>query len=357
MQLRDLSHVGGHQPGRVLEKIAREHGFEPDELLNLSAMENHLGPSPRAVEALRAAAETGNAYPTVSHTDLTEALAECWDIEPRRVWLASGGCGAIDYLLRATLEPGDEVLVPTPGFIYYNKSTRFHHGEIAEYEISKADDFTLTADTVLSAYDGQRVVYLTSPHNPSGSTFSLSAVEAVAEGTAEETLVVVDEAYGEYADGESARSLLDDRDDMAVVRTFSKAYGLAGVRLGYALVPEAWADAYAQVATPFAASELALQAGLAALEDDEHLEKSVETARWAREHVREELAAPTWPSQGNFVLAEVGDSEMVTKALRRRGILIRGCSSFGLPECVRIATGTRAQTRNVVAEVNEVLAD
>ena len=272
------------------------------------------------------------------------------------MWLANGGDGAIDYLSRAMLDPGEEVLVPSPGFAYYGMSARYHHGEVAEYRLSKDDGFAQTAEVVLAEYDGERIVYLTSPHNPTGSRFTLDAVETIAEGTAEDTLVVVDEAYAEFADGESATALLEDRDDVAVLRTFSKAYGLAGLRLGYALVPDDWADAYARVNTPFAAGELSCRAGLAALGDDEHVERSVEAAAWAREHLYEHLDAPTWESHGNFVLVEVGDASAVTERLQERGVIVRDCSSFGLPDCVRITCGTEEETRLAARELNEVLA-
>lgn len=357
MKPRDLSDHVEYRAGRGTEEVARELGLDPENLIKLASNENPFGPSPQAVDALREAAGSAHTYPKASHADLVDALADRWNVNSRQVWLANGGDGALDYLARATLDPGDEVLVPTPGFAYYGMSARFHHGEVSEYSISKADDFALTAEAVLSAYDGQRVVYLTSPHNPSGGTFSLAAVERVAEETDEETLVVVDEAYGEYADTESARTLFDDRDDVAVLRTFSKAFGLAGVRLGYALVPDDWADAYARVATPFAASDLACRAGLAALGDDEHVEKSVETARWSRNYIVANLDARTWESQGNFVLAEVGDAEGVADALQHQGIILRDCSSFGLPECVRISCGTEEETRHTVEELNEVLAE
>lgn len=157
------------------------------------------------------------------------------------------------------------------------------------------------------------------------------------------------------ADAETAGDA--PRDDVAVLRTFSKAYGLAGLRVGYAVVPEAWADAYARVNTPFAASELACRAALAALGDDEHVEKSVESARWARAYIREELDAPTYPSAGNFVLAEVGDAEAVCEAAQHEGVIVRDCSSFGLPACIRISTGTREGTKEAVATLNDVLAE
>ena len=336
--------------------MARELGLDPESLVKLSSNENPFGPSPAAVEAIREGARRASAYPKAAHADLTAALADRWDLEPEQVWLANGGDGALDYLSRAMLDPGDAVLVPRPGFSYYGMSARYHHGEVNEYALSKADDFSLTADTVLSAYDGERIVYLTSPHNPSGGRFTLDAVAEIADETDAETLVVVDEAYGEFADGESAVSLLADRDDVAVLRTFSKAYGLAGVRLGYALVPSAWGDAYAKISTPFAVSALACAAGLAALEDEEHVRKSVETAAWARDYISDNLDAHTWESHGNFVLAEVGDATAVAEELQHRGVIVRDCTSFGLPECVRISCGTEDETKRAVEELNEVLA-
>ncbi|WP_458188560.1 histidinol-phosphate transaminase [Haladaptatus sp. NG-WS-4] len=357
MEPRDLSSHVAYQAGRGIEEVARELGIDPDDLVKLASNENPFGPSPAAVDAIQKAAGSANSYPKASHTDLTARLADRWDVEPAQIWLANGGDGALDYLARAMLNPGDGVLVPNPGFAYYGMSARYHHGEVREYHLSKDDGFALTADTVLSAYDGERIVYLTSPHNPSGGRFSLDAVETIADETDDQTLVLVDEAYGEYAGAPSAIELLSARDDVAVLRTFSKAFGLAGVRLGYAVVPDEWADAYARVNTPFAASELACRGGLAALSDDEHVEKSVETARWAREYIHDELDTTTWESYGNFVLAEVGAASTVAATMQERGVILRDCTSFGLPDCVRITCGTRAETRRAVRELNEVLAE
>ena len=182
-------------------------------------------------------------------------------------------------------------------------------------------------------------------------------VVELAERTDEETLILVDEAYGEFTENPGAVELLDERDDVAILRTFSKVYGLAGVRLGYGLVPEAWGDAYARINTPFAASELACRAGLAALDDDEHVEKTVDTARWAREYYHENIDAPMWDSGGNFVLCEVGDATAVADAAERKGVIVRDCTSFGLPECIRITCGTREDAGTAVETINGVLAE
>ena len=357
MEPRDLSSHVAYRAGRGIEEVARDLGMDPDDLVKLSSNENPFGPSPAAVEAVREAVTDLHVYPKAVHTDLTDALAEDWDLTPEQVWLSPGADGALDLLARAFLEPGDRVLVPEPGFAYYPMSARYTHAGVDSYRLSKAEDFAQSPETVLEAYDGHRVVYLTTPHNPTGSEISLPDVETVADRTDEETLVVVDEAYAEFSEAPAARRLLDDREDTAVLRTFSKAYGLAGLRVGYALVPDEWADAYNLVNTPFAVNSVACRAGLAALEDDEHVERTVETTRWAREYMHEHLEAHTWESGGNFVLAEVGDAAAVAEATQRRGVIIRDCTSFGLSDCVRISCGTREETREAVDVLNDVLAE
>jgi len=357
MQPRDLSAHTVYRAGRGVDEVARELGLDPDDLVKLASNENMYGPSPAAVEAIRDGADRMHSYPKASHADLVDALAEKWSVESDQVWLGNGGDGVLDYLARAMLEPGDGVLVPEPGFAYYPMSARFHHGTVGTYEISKADDFAQTPESVLDSYDGERIVYVTSPHNPTGSEMTSDDVVELADRTDEETLILVDEAYGEFTENPSAAALLDERDDVAVLRTFSKVYGLAGVRLGYGLVPAEWANAYARINTPFAASELACRAGLAALDDDDHVEQTVETAHWAREYYHENLDAPTWDSGGNFVLCEVGDATAVADAAERKGVIVRDCTSFGLPECIRITCGTREDAETAVETINGVLAE
>lgn len=354
MQPRDLSAHTVYRAGRGVEEVARDLDLDPDDLVKLSSNENVLGPSPKAVDAIRDHADTVHVYPKASHTDLIEGLADRWDLAPEQVWAANGGDGVLDCLSRALLHPEERVLIPNPGFAYYGMSARYHHGEVSEYTLDRADGFTQTAANVLDEYDGERIVVVTSPHNPTGSVMPLDEVEALAEATDEETLVLVDEAYGEFTDVPSAVSLVRERDDVAVLRTFSKAYGLAGMRLGYGLIPADWADAYGRVHTPFDTGELACRAGLAALADDDHLERSVEMVERAREYLYEALDAPTWESHGNFVLADVGDGSAVVEAAQREGVIVRDCGSFGLPDCIRVTCGTDEQMERAVSVLNEV---
>jgi histidinol-phosphate aminotransferase len=230
-------------------------------------------------------------------------------------------------------------------------------GEPATYELSKEDGFALTSEGILDAYDGERMVFITSPQNPTGATMPRQEIETLLQGVGAETLVVIDEAYGEFAEEPSATDLLGNYENLAVLRTFSKAHGLAGLRIGYALVPGAWAAAYTRISTPFAASEAALQAAMAALDDDDHVERTVDGAVWAREYIRETLDAPTFESDANFVLCEVGDGEAVATAAQEEGVIVRDCSSFGLPGCIRVSCGTEAETRRAVETLNGILAE
>jgi histidinol-phosphate aminotransferase len=355
MEPRDLSDHTPYSAGRGVAEVARDLGLDPDDLVKLSSNENPFGPSPAAVDAIQTAAPSVHTYPKAVHTDLTRKIADRWDLAPECVWLSPGGDGVLDYLARAILDPADRVLVPDPGFAYYAMSARYRDAAVDHYHLDRSDDFAQTPETVLGHYDGHRIVYVTTPHNPTGSEMSLDDIRRVARETDDHTLVLIDEAYAEFTDAPSARRIVGDRDDVAVLRTFSKAYGLAGLRLGYAIVPAEWADAYERVHTPFAVNSLACRAGSAALDDQEHVDRTVETARWAREYMHDHLEARTWESGGNFVLADVGDGSAVTDAAQREGVVVRDCSSFGLPSCVRITCGTREGTKRAVETLNGVL--
>lgn len=363
MNPRDLSAHVPYEAGRGLEEVARELGRDPDELLKLASNENPLGPASAAVDAIREHASRVHRYPTAAHSDLRAAVADRWGVDPAQVWLGPGADGAIDYLSRAVLDPGDSVLLPEPGFAYYGMSARYHHGRVDGYTLPRdgsgdgAAEFRQDADAVLDAYDGHRIVHVTTPHNPTGSRFPRGELRRLLDAVDDRTLVVVDEAYGEYDRKPSAADLLDDRENVAVLRTFSKAYGLAGLRIGYGLVPSAWADAYDRVNTPFAANELACRAALAGLDDPDHVERVVASAREVRGLIRDRLAAPTHASAANFVLAEVGDATAVADRARREGVIVRDASSFGLSGCIRISCGTRAETVDAIETLNAILAD
>jgi len=353
--LRDLSALDEYIPGRGVEEVAREHGMEPDELAKLASNENPLGPPPAAVEAVRDAASGVNVYPTALHKDVRDAVAEDVGAPSENVVLGAGADGVFDTVGRAVIEDGDGVLTPEPGFSYYGMSVRNLGGHERSYSLRTDEGgFGYEAEQIINAYDGEKVIYITTPNNPTGTTTTLEAVEEVADAVG--GLVFVDEAYQEFSDGDSAVPLALERDDVAVARTFSKAYGLAGLRVGYGVVPDAIASAYRKVVTPFCVGSISLKAARATLGDEKHLRESVELTRWGREYMSGNLDAPTYETEANFALADVspqGATE-VAEELERRGVIVRDTTSFGLPECVRVSVGTRDETKRAVEELNDV---
>ena len=352
--IRDLSALDEYVPGRGVEEVAREHGMETDELAKLASNENPLGPPPAAVGEIHDAASGVNVYPTALHNDVRDDVAETVGAPSENVVLGPGADGVFDTVGRAVIEDGDGVLTPEPGFSYYGMSARNLGGYERSYSLEDGDGFSYDAERIVAAYDGEKIVYVTTPNNPTGTTTTLDVIEEVADAV--DGLVFVDEAYQEFSEGDDAVSLALERDDVAVARTFSKAYGLAGLRVGYGVVPDEIASAYRKVVTPFCVGSVSLKAARAALGDEKHLRESVELARWGRGYMAENLDAPTYESHANFVLVDVSpmDASEFADALERRGVIVRDTTSFGLPECIRVSVGTREETKRAVEEINEV---
>tara|TARA_A100001037_G_C15150141_1_gene638649 strand:- start:2056 stop:3126 length:1071 start_codon:yes stop_codon:yes gene_type:complete len=354
MKTRDLSGHREYSPGKSTKEVAKDIGRGEQRIINLSSNENPIGPSPNVVKTLRDKSQSVNRYPKEAAKILINKIAEKWGVTESQIWLSNGGDGAIDYLSRAMIEPNDGVLVPNPGFAYYGMSAMFHHGCVDEYYIGKSEEFKLSAKNVLKRYNGQKIIYLTSPNNPTGGVFPIKDIKKIIDEIKEDSLVVIDEAYGEYCDEKSAIKLHDDYQNVAIIRTFSKAYGLAGCRIGYAIVPERGSGAYTRVSTPFAVGELSCHAAMAALGDEGHLEKTVNMAKWSREYMRKNMDMNVMESHANFVLVEVGDANEVFKKLKMRGIVVRDCTSFGMPEYIRVTCGDKKQTEMIVKEINNL---
>lgn len=351
MEPRELGSVPPYRP-----RTNDDDSDETDRLLRLRNNENPLGPSPRAVEAVRADAARMHRYPARPHAALDEALAAHWDVDTEQIWLGAGAVSVIDTLTRAMVEPGEAILRPDPGFSYFGRSNRSHYGTDRTYRLDREAGFEFDPDEVLDAYEGEPLVYINTPHNPTGATASHESIVSVATATDDDTLVVVDEAYDRFTSEPSSVELVDSTGSVAVVRTFSKAYGLAGARIGYGIVPASIAPAYERVSTPFGVDRLACTAGLAALADEAYLERSVAVARQGRAYLADAIEAPTWPSEANFVLVEVGDAPTVVDRLEGAGLAVKDCTSFGLPDCIRITVGTPEQNRLAANIVNRVVS-
>jgi histidinol-phosphate aminotransferase len=340
--------------GRNIEEVARSYGIDECDVIKLASNENCLGPSPKAVEAVRAAAGTLHLYPSVDAIELREALAAHYGLPVRNIVAGPGMDGVMETLLRVFLDKGDEAIIPLPTFSYYENITGFCSAR-AVFSMRKPD-YSLDVDDVLGKVNGRtKFIFITSPNNPTGNVTPIEDIRAIAGSV--ECLVFVDEAYIDFA-GESAISLAGKYDNVIIGRTMSKAWGLAGLRIGYAFVPEYITDLYLKAATPHSISRISIAAALGALGDKEYYEKSIDTVGAGRKYLLESIPFRTLPSEANFILMDVSPmkSRHVVDECMKKGIILRDCSSFREmgDTFVRITVGTPAQNKRLVKALNEI---
>ncbi len=346
---KEIFDIAEYVPGKSTEEIASAYGLDPASIIKLSSNENPLGPSPKAVRALIEAAPGTNIYPSADARELREALSRHTGFQVSNIVASGPGMdGLLDGLCRIIIEKGDEVIVPTPTFAYYELPARACGGK--PVFVRRNPDFSLDPEKVLEAVSSRtKIIFLCSPNNPSGNTLPEADLRKIVENT--RALVFVDEAYVEFADRNLA-GLVREYDNLVVGRTFSKVFGLAGLRLGYGIMPEWLLKEYSRAATPFSVSLPALRAGVAALLDAEHLNKSINLAREGREYLIKNIPFTVYPSQANFVLVDVTPlkAKKVTESLMKKGIIVRSCDSFreAGDSLIRVTVGTPEQNEKVV---------
>lgn len=344
-------------PGKSTEEIAAGYGIEGGNIIKLGSNENPLGPSPKAVEAVLKMADTISVYPSVDAAELKLALADYVGYPEENVVVGAGMDGVVDTLMRLFVEPGTNAIIPTPTFSYFEIAVR-SAGGVPVY-VKRLPDYSVDTDSVISAInDSTRFIYLVSPNNPSGNTVPKADVRKIVEST--EALVFLDEAYVEFAE-KSLSGLAAGYDNLIVGRTMSKAMGLAGLRVGYAVVPQWIAREYMKVTTPFAISRISVAAGLAALQDTDYRKKTIENVRTGRQFLSEELSdlCRVYPSGANFIMIDVSPkkSRYVTEALLEEGIIVRDCTSFrdAGESLIRITVGTPTQNIRLVDALTGIL--
>ncbi len=340
--------------GRSIEEVARSYGIHEGEVIKLASNENCLGPSPKAVEAIKKAAGSIHLYPSVDAIELQEAIAAHYGMPLENVVAGPGMDGVIETLLRVFMDRGDESIIPLPTFSYYENATSFCSA--APIFSSRRPDFGIDVDDVLDKVnDRTKFIFITSPNNPTGNITSLEEIRAIAESV--RCLVFVDEAYADFS-GVSAMGLVKKHDNVIVGRTMSKAWGLAGLRIGYAFVPSWVKGQYMKAATPHGISRISIAAAIGALGDAEHYRRSIEVVRKGREFLRDAIPFKTFSSEANFILMDVAPykSGYVVEECMRRGIILRDCASFrGMGDSfVRVTVGTPEQNERLVKALCEI---
>jgi histidinol-phosphate aminotransferase len=344
-------------PGKSTEEIAAGYGIEPGNIIKLGSNENPMGPSPMAVEAVRNMADTISVYPSVDAAELKRALADYVGYPEDNVVLGAGMDGVVDTLMRLFVQPGTDVIIPTPTFSYFGIAVG-SAGGVPVY-VKRLPDYSVDTDSVISALsDSTRFIYLVSPNNPSGNTVPKADVRKIVEST--RAIVFLDEAYVEFAD-RSLTGLVTEYDNLIVGRTMSKAMGLAGLRIGYAVVPQWITREYMKVTTPFAISRISVAAGLAALQDIDYRKRTIDNVLTGRQFLNDGLSGHcrVYPSEANFIMIDVSPkkSKDVTEALLEVGIIVRDCTSFrdAGESLIRITVGTPTQNIRLVDALTRIL--
>lgn len=355
----NLERLQPYSPGKPIEEVRREFGLE--RIIKLASNENPLGPSPRAIEAIRAAAENVHLYPDAAAADLRLAVAKRIGLPVEQVTVGNGSDELIHYLGVAFLERGDNVVAAYPSFVRYYATAHLADAELRLIPLDETDTHDL--DAMAAALDDRtRLLFIANPNNPTGTIVTGECMRRFLDRVSERTVVVLDEAYYEFCDHPDyvgAHRLLHEGRPIVGLRTLSKTYGLAGLRVGYLFGHPEWVQAIERVREPFNVNSLAQAAAIAALHDEEHLKKSIHHNKRGIARLTEILRAAgarVAESYANFVWAQFPfPTAPLCGKLLAKGVIIRSGDVFGSPNCVRVTVGTDEELNVFEAALKEVM--
>ena len=346
-------------PGKPIEETEREYGITG--AIKLASNENPLGPSPLAIEAIERAARSVHLYPDGTSYHLVRRLAEHMGVVPGEVFVGNGSNEIIELLIRTFTTPDDEAVICQGSFLMYKVALQSHGRRFVEVPMRSGYRYDLPA-MAAAVKPRTRLVFLANPDNPTGTAFGKAELEAFLSTVPPEAVIVLDEAYFEYVDWADYPSGLDyfrRWPNLVVLRTYSKIYGLAGVRLGYGVMSAERCGYLNRTRMPFNLSFLAQAAGIAALDDVEHVRTTRETTHRGLRYLERELArlgAQVPKSYANFAFTDLGRSAgPVYEQLLRLGVITRPMNGYGFPNALRISVGLGSQNERLVAALGEVL--
>ena len=348
-----LRELVSYEPGKPIEDVARELGLQPHEIIKLASNENPLGPSPKALVAMREALERSHFYPDGGGYYLREAIAEKCGLKRENVILGCGSNEIIEFIGHAFLRPGSEVITARHAFVVYKLMATLFGASVVEVE---DPGFAHDLDAMAAAITPQTSeIFIANPNNPTGTLLSQEEIDRFMARVPEHVVVVFDEAYYEFLENppDTLKFVRDGR-KVIVLRTFSKIQGLANLRIGYGLASAELIAVLQKTRQPFNANGIAQAGALAGLKDEEHQRRTRELAIEGREAMQKEFAAlglEYVPSFANFVLVKVGDGRAVFDALMRKGVIVRDMNAYGLPEWIRVSIGTSAQNARFLEEL------
>jgi histidinol-phosphate aminotransferase len=352
-----LRELVSYEPGKPIEDVARELGLPPEKVIKLASNENPLGPSPKALAAMQETLLRAHFYPDGGGYYLREAIAKKMGLDRTNVILGCGSNEVIEFIGKAFLSPGDNIVVARHAFAVYKLMATLFGAETIE-----VDDpgFAHDLPAMLKAITPRtKEVFIANPNNPTGTLLTQEQIDDFMAKVPEHIVVVFDEAYYEFLPNPpDVLKYVRQGRNVVVLRTFSKIQGLANLRIGYGLAPASLIDVLQKTRQPFNANGIAQAGALAGLLDDEHQQKTrdltIEGRTWLEAQFAK-LGLEYVPSHANFVLVKVGNGRKVFTDLMKRGVIIRDMTSYELPEWVRVSIGTKEQNERFLEELKSVL--
>ncbi|MEO8103758.1 MAG: histidinol-phosphate transaminase [Betaproteobacteria bacterium] len=367
MNLTDLAPdyirtIAPYQPGKPISDVARELGLAEADIIKLASNENPLGPSPKALEAIKHAVNDLALYPDGGGFALKEVICRKFRVQPDQIILGNGSNDVLELAARTFLTAGTSAIYSQHAFAVYSLATQAVGATGIEVA---AKQFGNDLDAMLASLRQQgstaRMVFLANPNNPTGTFVTADALHAFLARVPKNVLVVLDEAYTEYLDAKHAYNSvpwLGEFPNLVISRTLSKAYGLAGLRVGFGLASPAIVALMNRVRQPFNVNHLAMVAATAALDDDEFIARSRKVNAEGITFLSAELARRgivVIPPFGNFITFRIGSANTVFQALLKQGVIVRPIAGYGLPDWLRVTIGTRAQNERFLAALDHAL--
>ena len=360
--LPGVQQLAPYVPGKPADELARELGLPLDSIVKLASNENPLGPSPKVIAAISQAVPELTRYPDGNGFILKQALAQKFAVEPAQVTLGNGSNDILELVAKAWLAPGLNAVFSQHAFAVYPIATMAVGAECREIP---ANNYGHDLPAILAAIDANtRVVFIANPNNPTGTWFDQQALADFLAQVPEHVIVVLDEAYIEYAEpGElpDGMDFLAKHANLIVSRTFSKAYGLAALRIGYAISSPMIADVLNRIRQPFNVNSLGLVAAVAALEDEEYLQESRASNKQGLQQLStafDELGLSYIESRGNFIAVDFArDAAPINQALLEQGVIVRPVAGYAMPTFLRVSVGTEQENARFIEVLEQVLAD
>ncbi len=355
---RGILEIKSYIPGKSIEEVQKEFGAK--RWVKLASNENLLGPSPKAVSAVRKELPNIYLYPEGPCTVLRQALAKRFSLPEGMVVISNGADNLILMIASAFVNEGDEVVMADPTFSVYTNVTQIMGGKPVKVKLK---DFTHDLDTMLKKVTRKtKLVFVCNPNNPTGTTISLESFNYFLSQLPKRVVVILDEAYGDFVEDAFYPDGLDyirEKRQVIVLRTFSKVYGLAGLRIGFALGREDLVDCLYQVRDPFPVHRLAQVAAVAALNDEDHAIRSIQLVYQGKRYLYKELdriGLSYVPSQANFIFIDFEkDSEGIFQALLKEGIIVRPGKIWGYPTFARVTIGRMEDNQRFIKALKKII--